>query len=67
MKYPWEIFELKSHGLYANMTPRVMGTEEADSPEEVAERIRPQLRPGQELNIWDTPGVGRLPVLSIKA
>lgn len=67
MTYAWEIFARNQIGIYANMTPRVMGIKDAGSAEEVADLVRPQLSPGQELNIWDHVGVGRKPVLSIEA
>jgi hypothetical protein len=46
MKYWWEVFESgKPHpGLFVPLNPRLAGQEEAGSAQEVAERVRPQMR-----------------------
>jgi hypothetical protein len=68
MEYSWEVFNRSYvNGLYGSMSPPWVGHEEAGDPLELAARIRPRLLPGQRLNIWDTDGVGRLPVLTADA
>lgn len=62
MKYSWEVWESKSHGLFGPVEPRMAGYDEAETPEALAEQVG-GLRSGQRLMVWDTVGVGRPPVL----
>ncbi len=66
MKYSWEVFSVKPPtDLLRPMEPRWADYEEADSPQEIADRVGTHLLPFQRLCVWDTLGVGRLPVLTL--
>jgi hypothetical protein len=62
VKYSWEVWEAKGRGLFGPVEPRLAGYDEAPSSEALAEQVG-KLDSGQRLMVWDTPGVGRLPVL----
>ena len=67
MRYSWEVYE-PNHlvpGHHMPLTPPWRDIEDADTAEEIAKRICPQLLPGHRLNIWDTEGVGKMPVLTV--
>lgn len=68
MKYLWEVWIQKPFGrhmLWSPTEPRWADVEDADSAQAIADRIAPQLLPGQRLNVWNTLGVGKPPILTV--
>jgi hypothetical protein len=67
MKYSWAVWHINGKtGLPDDQ--RVggqAGYTEAASPQALADQLAVPLRDGDRLMIWDTPGVGRPPVLVV--
>ncbi len=66
MKYSWAVWHVGPDGQYDSQDVNGQrGYTEATDPQALADQLALPLGVGDRLLIWDTVGVGKLPVLTV--